>query len=213
LSRCLRQDPNDGPGTDWWWDHLAKQADVLARHGFTSLWLPPATKAQQGHSEAALGYSVYDDYDLGWKVQKGTVHTRYGNREQLRRCAAILRANGLGVCTDLQLNHRKGGSGADEMTFEYVDSSGNKSGGRFPKNAQCFHSRYPAGPIPPGFNPEIPQGPTIQRWKDRGVFAFERLGGTHLLVALNKDKQSGRTIHVDTGFPRCFRYRLLVAHL
>ena len=47
----------------------------------------------------------------------------------------------------------------------------------------------------------IALGPTIQRWKDAGVFAFERLGGTHLLVALNKDKQSGRTIHVDTGFP------------
>lgn len=115
-------DPKDPPGTDWWWDHLAKQADVLASHGFTSVWLPPVTKAQQGHSEAALGYSVFDDYDLGWKDQKGALHTRYGDREQLTRCAAILRANGLDIYIDLQLNHRKGGSGPDEMTFEYLDA-------------------------------------------------------------------------------------------
>lgn len=154
-------DPNDGPGVDWWWDHLAKQADVLAKHGFTGVWLPPVTKAQQGHSEAALGYSVYDDYDLGWKNQKGTVHTRYGDREQLTRCAAILRANGLDIYLDLQLNHRKGGSGDDEMTFEYLDASGNKGGGRFPKNAQSFHSRYPAGAVPAGFHPDIPQDPHV----------------------------------------------------
>ncbi len=154
-------DPNDGAGTDWWWDHLAKQADVLAGHGFTSLWLPPATKAEQGHSEAALGYSVFDDYDLGWKNQKGTLHTRYGNREQLTRCAAILRANSLDIYIDLQLNHRKGGSGADEMSFEYLDAFGNAAGGRFPKNAQCFHSRYPAGADPRNFHPEIPQDPSV----------------------------------------------------
>src|SRR5205823_9856758 len=44
-------------------------------------------------------------------------------------------------------------------------------------------------------------GATQQRWKDGGVFAFERMGGEHLLVALNKDP-SPRTITVATGFPR-----------
>jgi len=48
-------DPKDGPGTDWWWDHLAKQAHALAKVGFTSVWFPPVTKAEQGVSEAALG--------------------------------------------------------------------------------------------------------------------------------------------------------------
>jgi alpha-amylase len=118
-------------------------------------------KAEQGVAEAALGYSVFDDYDIGWKNQKGTVHTRYGDREQLTRCAATLRANGLEIYLDLQLNHRKGGSGADGMTFEYQDAFGNPSGGRFAKNAQCFHSRYPAGQVPPSFHPEIPQDPNV----------------------------------------------------
>ena len=154
-------DPKDGPATDWWWDHLGKQTQSLAQAGFTSVWLPPVTKAEQGIGEAALGYSVFDDYDIGSKDQKGTVHTRYGNREQLTRCAAMLRANGLEIYLDLQLNDRKGGSGADGMTFQYLDAYGNKGGGRFPKNSQCFHSRYPAGRVPSNFHPEIPQDPNV----------------------------------------------------
>ena len=47
----------------------------------------------------------------------------------------------------------------------------------------------------------IAEGRTQQRWKDNGIFVFERLGGSHLLVALNKDKTAGRTIqNVATGF-------------
>jgi alpha-amylase len=46
----------------------------------------------------------------------------------------------------------------------------------------------------------IADGPTQQRWKDPGVFTFERLGGSHLLVGLNKDANTARTIAVDTGF-------------
>ena len=42
-------------------------------------------------------------------------------------------------------------------------------------------------------------GATQQRWKDSGIFAFERMGGDHLLVALNKDP-APRTITVATGF-------------
>lgn len=154
-------DPNDAPEAEWWWDHLASNAAVFGKAGFTSIWLPPVTKAEQGCSAAALGYSVYDDYDIGWKNQKATIHTRYGNREQLTRLAAMLRANGLDVYLDLQLNHRKGGSGPDEMTFNYLDAFGNLSGGRFAKNAQCFHSRYPAGAVPANFKPEIPQDPGV----------------------------------------------------
>jgi len=46
----------------------------------------------------------------------------------------------------------------------------------------------------------VAAGETLQRFKDGGVFAFERLGGSHLLAALNKDAGTTRTITVDTGF-------------
>jgi alpha-amylase len=46
----------------------------------------------------------------------------------------------------------------------------------------------------------VAAGETLQRFKDGGVFAFERLGGSHLLVGLNKDAGTTRTITVQTGF-------------
>ena len=61
-----------------------------------------------------------------------------------------------------------------------------------------------------GLKPEIDQlihihetladGATQQRWKDPDLFAYERMGGSHLLVGLNKGS-STRTITVQTGFP------------
>lgn len=152
--------PHDNSSNDWWWDHLAKQAHALHKAGFTMVWLPPITKAAQGASAAALGYSVYDDYDIGGKVQKGTLHTRYGTREQLARCVAMFRANGIDVLLDIQDNHRKGGSGPDLKTFRYVDAFGNPTGGRFEKDPSNFHSTYP-DQIPPDFEPEIPQDPNV----------------------------------------------------
>jgi alpha-amylase len=47
---------------------------------------------------------------------------------------------------------------------------------------------------------KLADGPTVQRWKEVGLFAYERVGGSHLLVALNKDDWQWRTITVDTGF-------------
>jgi alpha-amylase len=47
---------------------------------------------------------------------------------------------------------------------------------------------------------KLAEGPTQERWKEVGLFAYERLGGPHLLTALNKDDWQGRVITVDTGF-------------
>ena len=47
---------------------------------------------------------------------------------------------------------------------------------------------------------KIADGPTQQRWKDFNVFAYERLGGSHLLVGLNNDPAGPHTIHVFAGF-------------
>ena len=47
---------------------------------------------------------------------------------------------------------------------------------------------------------KVAEGGTVQRWKDNGVFAYERVGGSHLLVGLNKDADTTRMITVQTGF-------------
>ena len=136
--------PGDGDsGADWWWDHLAKEAHAIRRAGFTAVWLPPVWKGASGiHS---VGYDPFDDYDLGSKNQKGTVPTRYGTREQLARCVAMLRANDLDVYVDLVEHHRGGGSGPEGKTFRYVDAEGSPGGGRFPKEPTCFYGKE----IPP----------------------------------------------------------------
>ena len=84
-------DPKDKANVkDFWWDHIAAQAKALREAGFTAVWLPAPTKGASGTS--SFGFDVFDDYDLGSKDQKGAIPTRYGTREQLARCVAILRA-------------------------------------------------------------------------------------------------------------------------
>jgi alpha-amylase len=150
--------PVDRSGTEWWWDHLAKQAHAFRSAGFTAIWLPPPYKGTDGMSE---GYGVFDDYDLGSKSQNGSVPTRYGTREQLVRCIAIMRANGLEVYVDLLENERNGGSSPGGFTFRYVDAYGNPGGGRFPKNPQNFHPFVPEDPDVIGrdywFGPDLAQ--------------------------------------------------------
>lgn len=132
--------PADGDaGADWWWDHLAMQAHAIRSAGFTAVWLPPVWKGASGIQ--SVGYDTFDDYDLGSKDQRGAVPTRYGTREQLARCVAVLRANDLDVYVDLVEHHRGGGSGHDGKTFRYVDAEGRPEGGRFPKDASNFRGR------------------------------------------------------------------------
>lgn len=47
---------------------------------------------------------------------------------------------------------------------------------------------------------KLAAGPTQQRWEDFNAFAYERLGGPHLLVGLNNDPGNQRTITLATGF-------------
>jgi alpha-amylase len=73
-----------------------------------------------------------------------------------------------------------------------------------------FYRDYSQDPNCFGLKPQIDRliwihehlasGSTQQRWKDGGVFAFERTGGPRLLVGLNKDASTARTIKVQTGF-------------
>lgn len=135
--------PLDGDSTvPFWWDHLAQQAHALATSGFTAIWLPPPLKGSSGGS--SNGYDVFDDYDLGSKNQKRTVSTRYGHREQLQRCAAVIRANGIDVYVDLVENQRDGDDG--HFNFKYADAFGNPTGGRFQKGPNDFHPHVPQDP-------------------------------------------------------------------
>lgn len=129
--------PTDGdPRISWWWDHLAAQARALSLAGFTAVWLPPVLKTASGSGPGADGYGPFDDYDIGSRNQKGSVPTRYGTREQLQRCVAILRANGLDIYLDM-VEHQRIGD-ITPFVFRYPGASGTPNIGRFPKNPSNF---------------------------------------------------------------------------
>jgi alpha-amylase len=136
--------PADGdPTTPWWWDHVAAQANAWRSSGFSAVLLPPVLKTPAGASPGADGYGVYDDYDLGSKNQFGSVPTRFGSRQLLQRCIAIMRANGLDVYADVVPHQRQGG---ENYTYNY---QGAVSGtpGRFHKFPDCFFPNVPRDPI------------------------------------------------------------------
>ena len=57
-----------------------------------------------------MGYDLFDYYDLGDKHEKGTLATRFGNKDELLRLIAVAHANGLKVYIDTVLNHTIGGN-------------------------------------------------------------------------------------------------------
>ncbi len=145
--------PSPAAGTSsapWLWDNLAGQANALRLAGFTAVWIPPTLKgAAGGYSN---GYDPFDDYDLGSKNEAGTVTTRWGTREQLERCCAMLRANGLDIILDVVDNHRSGDDG--KFNFHYADAYGNANAGRFQKGPGDFHWSFSANNLPE--DPDVP---------------------------------------------------------
>jgi alpha-amylase len=138
--------PADGdPAVPWWWNRIAAQARALSRAGFTAIWLPPMLKSASGASPNADGYAPFDDYDIGSKNQKGSIPTRFGSREDLQRCAAILRANGLDIYLDMVEHHRDGDSSlaAEAFVFRYLGADGTPGTGRFPKDPDNFLPQVP----------------------------------------------------------------------
>ena len=137
--------PADGDASiAWWWDHLAGQANELRGAGITAIWLPPLLKTSDGDKSGSDGYGPFDDYDIGSKNQKGSVSTRFGSREQLQRCVAILRANGLDVYLDMVEHQRVGDT--TPFVFRYLGADGTLNVGRFPKNPSNFVPQVPRDP-------------------------------------------------------------------
>src|SRR5215471_3419620 len=137
--------PYDGNrAVPWWWDRIAGQANAFRQAGFTAILLPPAMKTSAGAFPGADGYGTFDDYDLGSKNQFFSTPTRFGNREQLQRCVAMMRANGLDVYLDMVLHQRNGGN---NYVYRYNGANGAVGKGRFAKDPTCFVPNVPRDPI------------------------------------------------------------------
>jgi alpha-amylase len=123
-----------------WWNFVKTKIPSLKTTGFTTLWLPPASKAANLNG-MSMGYDPYDFYDLGEFDQKGAVKTWFGSKDDLLSLIKSIHDNQLQVYADLVLNHN---NGADEQEINPLDNKRRwtkfiPKSGRFARNWQCFH--------------------------------------------------------------------------
>ena len=85
------------------WSEITDKMPELAEAGYSSLWLPPPTKASGGLS---VGYDLWDPFDLGGKDQRNTVRTRYGTEAELLELVRVAHRFGIRVYFDNIMNHR-----------------------------------------------------------------------------------------------------------
>jgi Glycosidases len=85
------------------WREITRKMPELAEAGYSSLWLPPPTKASGGLS---VGYDLWDPFDLGGKDQRNTVRTRYGTEAELLELVRTAHRFGIRVYFDNIMNHR-----------------------------------------------------------------------------------------------------------
>lgn len=123
--------PNDGG----LWKKLKDDAKHLSEIGVTSVWIPPAYKADEQQDE---GYATYDLYDLGEFDQKGTVRTKYGTKQELKEAIDELHKYKIQVYLDAVMNHKCGGDYQEEFQAIEVDPSDrNKTVGE-PQQIKAF---------------------------------------------------------------------------
>lgn len=75
----------------------------IVQAGYSALYLPPPTKS--GGGGFSVGYNPFDRFDLGDRLQMGTVATRYGTTQELIQLVQTAKRFGLEVYADLVLNH------------------------------------------------------------------------------------------------------------
>jgi alpha-amylase len=123
-----------------WWNYVRSNIPVLARTGFTALWLPPVHKAGN-ISGPSMGYDPYDYYDLGEFNQKGSIPTWFGTKDELLRLIQEAHANRMGVIADIVLNHNNGADSTETnpITGQERWTCFQPQSGKFPRNWECFH--------------------------------------------------------------------------
>ena len=118
-----------------WANYLCELAPRLKAIGIDAVWIPPSAKNASGGS---VGYSPFDNYDIGDKYQKGgdsiRNKTRSGTKDELLRMIAVMHANGIEVIEDAVMNHNSnagnntsGAGGQDPNATSMLTESGYKN--------------------------------------------------------------------------------------
>ncbi|MHB8636512.1 MAG: alpha-amylase family protein [Fimbriimonadaceae bacterium] len=82
---------------------ILKRLPEVAQAGYAGIYLPPPQKS--GGGGLSVGYNPFDRFDLGDRLQCGSVVTQYGSTEQLQQVITVAHRLGLEVYADLVTNH------------------------------------------------------------------------------------------------------------
>lgn len=162
-----------------WWNHVKEKVPGLAAAGFTSLWLPPAQKAD---ARLGMGYDPFDYFDLGEFDQRGGISTGFGTRQQLVDLIETCHANRMQVYADVVFNHCSGGDhepNPDTGTPYYTRFV--PASGKFLRNYACFNpSRFESWDAHERFGdfPDLcHRHPEVYRWLlEYARFLVEEIG-------------------------------------
>lgn len=129
----------DVPAGGTWWNVVNGKVQDWSNAGIDAIWLPPATKAQNG--PFSMGYDPFDYYDFGEYNQMGSVETRFGSRTELINMINNAHTNQLSVIADIVINHNSGGdTESNQYTGGNTYTDFNPLSGNFLRSANDFHA-------------------------------------------------------------------------
>lgn len=129
------------PSGGTWWDTVSGKVQDWSNAGIDAIWLPPASKAQNG--AFSMGYDPFDYYDFGQYNQMGSVETRFGSLSELQNLITSAHNAQLSVIADIVLNHNSGG----DLEFNPVNGQDywtdfNPASGKFFRSYNDFHPNW-----------------------------------------------------------------------
>jgi len=128
----------DVPAGGTWWDSLETKMSGWSSAGIDAIWLPPASKAQNG--PFSMGYDPFDYYDFGDYNQMGSIETRFGNRAELEGLINSAHDEGISVIADIVLNHNSGANlEANPFTGTNTWTDFQPLSGKFNRSYYDFH--------------------------------------------------------------------------
>lgn len=128
----------DVPAGGTWWNTVSSKLVSWKNAGIETVWLPPASKAQNG--PFSMGYDPFDYYDFGSYNQMGSVETRFGSLTELQSLISTAHTNGISVIADIVVNHNSGGaSQSNPYTGGNTWTNFQPASGLFVRSYNDFH--------------------------------------------------------------------------
>ena len=128
----------DVPAGGTWWNTVKGKLASWNSAGFSMIWLPPASKAQNGGY--SMGYDPFDYWDFGQYNQMGSTQTRFGSKSELQSLITTATNNNIDVIADIVINHNSGGASEyNPYTGGNTYTDYNPASGKFYRSASDFH--------------------------------------------------------------------------